>query len=165
MEKVKILWCLMNETVIKPTKKNEDVGFDIYANFTEDEIVIRSGEIVLIPTGLKSVIPLDKAVILKERGSTGTKGLSQRCGVIDSGFRGEWKVPINNTSNKTIIITKDESKVSDYNTTVYPYKKAICQGIIVNNFELDEEDDVIDEDTLNSYNSERGEGMLGNSGK
>ena len=55
-------------------------------------------------------------MILKERGSTGTKGIAQRCGVLDSGFRNEWFVPITNTSSKTLIISKitEEDIVDKY---------------------------------------------------
>lgn len=106
-----------NPTVIIPTKREEDMGYDIYANFEEDYILIPPHKVVGIPTNLHSAFSKDFGIILKERGSTGTKGMSVRCGVIDSGFRGAWFVPINNTTDTPIIIAKshvvEEIKVEE----------------------------------------------------
>jgi dUTP pyrophosphatase len=120
--------------------------------------------------------------MLKERGSTGTKGLAQRCGIVDSGYRGEWFCPINNTSNKTIIITKDIEKTKqtifakeysyavvdsieelDKLYTFYPYSKAITQALLlpVPKVEIKE----ISAEDLKSIPSLRGETCLGGSGK
>lgn len=98
-----------NPSVIIPTKRDEDVGYDIYANFEEDYIVLEPHTVTLIPTNLHSAFSSDYGIILKERGSTGTKGMAVRSGVIDSGFRGAWFVPINNTTNSPIIIAKKEA--------------------------------------------------------
>lgn len=95
-----------NPTVIIPTKRDEDMGYDIYANFEGDYMVLPPHTVVGVPTNLHSAFSKDYGIILKERGSTGTKGMAVRCGVIDSGFRGAWFVPINNTTNTPIIIAK-----------------------------------------------------------
>ena len=87
-------------TAIIPTKRDEDAGFDIYADFEDDFIIIDPHTTTLIPTGIASACDADYCFILKERGSTGSKGIAQRCGVIDSGYRNEWFVPITNTTNK-----------------------------------------------------------------
>lgn len=95
-----------NPTVIIPTKREEDMGYDIYANFEEDYLVLPPHKVVLVPTNLHSAFPKEFGIILKERGSTGTKGMAVRSGVIDSGFRGAWFVPLNNTTDTPIIIAK-----------------------------------------------------------
>ena len=89
-----------------PTKRVEDAGYDIYADFEEPFILIKPHETVMIPTGIASACDTDFCFVLKERGSTGTKGIAQRCGIIDSGYRDEWFVPITNTTNDYIMITK-----------------------------------------------------------
>ena len=91
-----------------PTKRDEDAGYDIYADFEEDYILIPPHDTVMIPTGIASACDTDFCLILKERGSTGTKGMAQRCGVIDSGYRNEIFVPITNTTNQRIYIIKKE---------------------------------------------------------
>ena len=68
-------------SAIIPTKREEDAGFDLYANFEDDYKVISPHETVMIPTGIACACDIDYCFILKERGSTGTKGIAQRCGV------------------------------------------------------------------------------------
>ena len=148
-----------------PTKRLEDAGLDIYACFDEQSIIIRPHTTVMIPTGIASACDTDYCFVLKERGSTGTKGIAQRCGIIDSGYRNEWFIPITNTTSNTIMIAKKE--ISDQNlnsaTTIYPYEKAICQALIIPVPELDIEEYTYEE--LKAIPSERGCGMLGSSGK
>ena len=72
----------VSPTAIIPTKREEDAGYDIYANFDEDYMRINPHETKMIPTGIASACDTDYCFILKERGSTGTKGLAQRCGRI-----------------------------------------------------------------------------------
>ena len=77
-----IKFAKVRPTAIIPTKRVEDAGFDIYANFEEDFILIPPHDTIMIPTGIASACDTDYCFILKERGSTGTKGIAQRCGRI-----------------------------------------------------------------------------------
>ena len=79
---------------IIPSKRDEDMGFDIYACFDEDYMVINPHETRLIPTGIASSCDSDYGFLVFERGSTGSKGIARRCGVIDSGYRNEWFISI-----------------------------------------------------------------------
>lgn len=76
----KIYFSKLYDNVKIPSKRAEDAGYDIYAYFTEDYIVINPHETKLISTGLISAFDEQYVAILKERGSTGTKGMGQRCG-------------------------------------------------------------------------------------
>ena len=92
---------------IIPSKRDEDMGFDIYACFDEDYIMIKPHETKLIPTGIASSCEPDYGFLVFERGSTGSKGIARRCGVIDSGYRNEWFIGLTNTNSfKTLFITK-----------------------------------------------------------
>lgn len=154
-------------TAVIPTKRDEDAGFDIYADFEDDFIIIDPHTTTLIPTGIASACDTDYCFILKERGSTGTKGIAQRCGVIDSGYRNEWFVPITNTTNKKIaIVKKDADYIFMRNTsgyTIYPYEKAIAQALVVPVPKVNIEELTYDE--LKEIASDRGMGSLGSSGK
>lgn len=144
-----------------PSKREEDGGMDLYAYFEEDKIEIKPGETVIIPTGLYSAFPKTYVALLKERGSTGTKGMGQRSGVIDSGYRGEWMIPITNHNNIPILISKDPTPKGGY--IVYPYDKAIAQVIFVP-VPTTKVETVSIEDIQN-ISSERGTGKLGSSKK
>lgn len=185
-EKVEITFARENDTVIIPSKRDEDGGFDIYANFKEDYMVIPPHEVVMIPTGLASAFSPDYRIVLKERGSTGSKGMAVRAGIIDSGFRGYWFVAINNTTNRPIVISKDEhpdlAKIYDtiypctYDSVIYPFSKIACQALVIYPYSKAICQALIEENpktivTTTSYeklkeiNSERGTSQLGQSGK
>ena len=99
-----------------PNKRREDMGFDIYACFDKDYMVFEPHETKLIPTGIASSCDSEYGFLLKERGSTGSKGLALRCGVLDSGYRNEWFVGITNSTDEYMFITKlsPEKTILDY---------------------------------------------------
>lgn len=163
--KKSIKFAKVHPNAVIPSKRLEDGAFDIYACFEEEHIVIKPHETKMIPTGIASVFSSDYVAMLKERGSTGTKGIGQRCGVIDSGYRGQWFCPITNHNDVPLIITKSEQVcdiVSDL-AIVYPYTKAIaqCMMMVVPKLAIEE----ITYEELLTYESERGIGCLGSSKK
>ena len=169
LEKVgdKFLFAKVRPDAIIPTKREEDAGFDIYSLFDEESIVINPHETKMIPTGLATAFDSKYVAILKERGSTGIKGIGQRSGVVDSGYRNEIFVPITNHNDKPLIITKETNQTTleilaeDY--IIYPYSKAICQMILLELPQLQSEE--ISYEELKNIKSERGMTCLGQSGK
>ena len=160
----------VNPKAIIPSKRDEDMGFDIYACFDESYIVIKPHETKLIPTGIASACNPKYGFLLRERGSTGSKGIALRAGVIDSGYRNEWFVGLTNTTNKVLIISKlpEEKTLEIYGKFdnpifVYPYSKAIAQALVVPIPKVDVEE--ISYEELKSIESERGMGKLGSSSK
>lgn len=153
---------------IIPSKRDEDGAYDLYACFEEDYMVILPHTTKLIPTGIATAFSPDYVAIVKERGSNGSKGIAQRSGVIDSGFRGEWFCPLTNTNDVPVYIVKKDSnvdieEVESLGAIVYPYEKGIAQFIMVevpkmNTYEISYED-------LQKFESERGTGCLGSSKK
>lgn len=180
---VNIKFAKVRPDAIIPSKRNEDMGFDIYACFDEDYILINPHETKLIPTGIASACDPGYGFLLFERGSTGSKGIARRCGVIDSGYRNEWFVGLTNTTDSKLFISKLNSKelteklVIDkenpidwhiteneiLNSIVYPYSKAIVQAIIAPVLETNEQE--LTYEDLKAIPSERGLGALGSSGK
>ena len=168
-----------------PSKRVEDMGFDIYACFDDDYIEIGHHETKLIPTGIASSCDPEYGFLLRERGSTGSKGIALRCGVIDSGYRNEWFVCLTNTTMRTIVISKldkmdtaalmckndffdfldlrlSEKEVDEF-IVVYPYSKAIAQALVVPIPEVEVEELKLED--IQAIPSERGLGALGSSGK
>lgn len=155
---------LKPEAII-PSKDDENAGYDIYACFDEDSIEIKPGEISIIPSGIATAVPDGYYMQVNERSSSGSKGLSLRCGVVDSGYRGELFIAINNTSNKRIIVCKKEyiDKFDSDKDTIWPYEKALVQGVIlpVPKMEVKE----ISYEELKNIKSKRGDTAFGASGK
>ena len=166
--KSKIYWAKVKEDAIIPNKREEDAGYDLYPCFQEDYMEIKSLETKLVPLGVATAFDSNYVMILKERGSTGTKGIAQRSGVIDSGYRGEYMAPLTNVNDKPIRIAKKEvvdtwSQEEKEKYIIYPYEKAIAQGVLVMMPQLQSEEIELEE--LQAIKSERGKGKLGSSGK
>jgi dUTP pyrophosphatase len=167
----KIYWARINSLAVIPTKRKEDAGLDIYGILLDPYLVLEPQQIHKFSTGLKSAFSDRYAVILKERGSTGTKGLQQRAGVFDSGFRGEWLVPIQNCNNVPAVfyndkvITQEEIKLLPGmdNAIYYPMSKAICQAVMVKTPRVKCKE--VSLSTLLKKVSKRMEGLIGSSGK
>ena len=174
---VNIKFAKIRPDAIIPSKRDEDMGYDIYACFDEDYILINPHETKLIPTGIASACDPGYGFLLFERGSTGSKGIARRCGVIDSGYRDEWFVGLTNTTNKKLLISKlsieetynryygsdYEPWIKDELMLVYPYSKAIVQAIVTPVLKTREQE--LTYEDLKAIPSERGLGSLGSSGK
>ena len=133
---MKLYWAKVKENAIIPTKREEDAGYDLYPCFEEEYLEILPLHTKLVPLGVASAFDSDYVMLLKERGSTGTKGMAQRAGVIDSGYRGEYMAPVTNVNDKPLCIVKkevletwDEDQKEKY--ILYPYEKAVCQGVLL----------------------------------
>ena len=95
---------LTEEFVIERIHKNaqlpskgspEAAGYDLYC---VDDVVIHPGGRVLIPIGIKSQIPKGYYGRIADRSGLAAKhGLTVQAGVIDSDYRGEWRVLLHNT--------------------------------------------------------------------
>ena len=160
----------LNPKAILPSKRDEDAGYDVYGLFDEDPKFLYPGNIYLVPLGITTEFPKDYVFYIVERSGSGSKGISTRAGVIDSGYRGEIKTPLNNTSNKLIIFsnkTEEEikknyaEKIKGYEEKliIYPQSKAIAQGLLLYSPHVEIEE------VYELGESVRGEGGFGSSGK
>lgn len=174
-EVTEVRFAKVHPNAIIPSKRDEDMGFDIYACFDEDYIVINPHETKLIPTGIASACNPKYGFLVFERGSTGSKGIARRCGVIDSGYRNEWFIGLTNTTSKKLFISKlsEEETYDKYydgyepwireDFIVYPYSKAIAQALVVPVPKVEVKE--IPYEELKAIESERGMGALGSSNK
>lgn len=90
-----------------PKKDNaEDAGIDI---FTNETYTLQPGERHMFTTGIACAIPQGHVALLWDRSGMGSKGIHRFAGVIDAGYRGEWKVILwNSTSEPFEIKTGDK---------------------------------------------------------
>lgn len=153
-----------NDSIKPISKRQEDGGYDFYSYFSEDEVIIMPNTTKIINTGIRTAFSNDKVLMLKERSSTWNTGISIGAGIIDSGYRGTIGVVISNIGTKPFVVSKlVEEKTITENEVLYPYSKAICQGLL-----LSLSGDTItevDKDEILLVSSERGEGKYGSSGK
>lgn len=105
-----LVFAKVRPDAIIPTKEKENAGYDIYACFEEDFIIIPAHTTKLIPTGIASAVSDKYYLQVHERGSTGSKGMKYGAGVVDSSYRGEIFVCINNVNSNDIVISKLDKK-------------------------------------------------------
>ena len=123
----------------------------------------------IVPSGIAAAIEPEYCLLLQERGSTGTLGIAQRCGVIDSGYRGEIMVPLTNTTDRPVLlynpatVSNTVAFVGEIPPIRYPTTKAITQALVLPVPKVEVEEITYDE--LLAVPSERGTGRLGSSGK
>lgn len=92
-----------------PLKENPtDAGIDIYTN---ESYTLKPGETHLFSTGISVEFPKGYVALLWDRSGLGSKGIHRLAGVIDSGYRGEWKAVLLNTTKKAFKIQKGDKIV------------------------------------------------------
>ena len=170
-----IYFAKIRPTAIIPSKKEEDAGYDLYADFEEDFFVINPGETRAIPTGIAFAFSKRYYAQVEERSSMAKIGIKKSGGVMDSGYRGEYLIMTYNTNKKPFIISRlpiddveDSFFVGDVEykkeeVLLYPKSKAICQ-IVMQIVPSLEEKEVSYEELL-QFKSERATGGFGSSGK
>jgi dUTP pyrophosphatase len=120
-------------------------GMDLYANVDKD-VVIKSGEIKLVPTGIAISLPKGYEAQIRPRSGLALKhGISMvnTPGTIDSDYRGEINIIMINFGSGAFIIKRGER---------------IAQ-MVINKVEVPQ---IIEVDELNE--TERGEGGFGSTG-
>ncbi|MEE0059778.1 MAG: dUTP diphosphatase [Acutalibacteraceae bacterium] len=102
----------LNNNAIVPCKATEgSAGMDLYACI-DTPITIKPFERALIPTGIAAALPSnDYAIFLFARSGLGIKygiALANGVGVVDSDYRGEICVGLQNSSNTSYTINPND---------------------------------------------------------
>ena len=98
----------LKEHAILPTRATaQSAGADLYACLGES-VVVKAGETVMIPLGI-ACQPSDAGTVIlifPRSGLASGNGitLANAVGVVDSDYRGEWKVPLHNISQQDFVI-------------------------------------------------------------
>ncbi len=81
-----------------PSKANAgDAAFDLS---TTEAKILQPGERHTFGLGFSAEFPPEYVALIRDRSSLGSRGLHCLAGVIDSSYRGEWKVVMLNTSTE-----------------------------------------------------------------
>ncbi len=92
----------LTENAVLPAKGNpKDAGIDIYTN---ESYVLKPGETHMFGTGIAVEIPTGYVALFWDRSGLGSKGIHRLAGVVDSGYRGEWKIVLTNLTKKKFAI-------------------------------------------------------------
>lgn len=87
----------------------EDAAYDLYSA-SEFGTTIYPGTWVLVPTGLKCILPEGYWVKFHERSGLSAKNAIQvLAGVIDTAYTGEWKVVLYNASQDVVVIDRQKA--------------------------------------------------------
>lgn len=140
---LKIKFQKLNKDAIVPNYAHKgDTGLDVYS--VEGDYILKPGEIKGFKTGIKVEIPFGYAGLFWDKSGLAIKsGIKTMGGVIDSTYRGELVVILNNLGNKEYIVEK-KSKIA----------QLLVQKI----------EEVEFEEVKSLDNTERGEGGFGSSG-
>ncbi len=175
MEKDILYFAKIRSTAIIPTKKKEDAGYDVYADFEGDYFVIEPGKTRAIPTGIATAFDSKYYAQIEERSSMAKLGIKKSGGVFDSGYRGEYFIMTYNTNDKPFVISKialdevpeefevDGKVYKKENCIMYPAAKAVCQMVMQIVPDLEEKE--LSYEDICKITSERGKSGFGSSGK
>lgn len=105
----KLTFSKVQDNAIIPKKRDEDGAYDLFLGYYAE---IPAGSLRCFKTGIASAFSKEYRIQLVERSSLAKKGLIVLGGLIDSGYRGEWRVVVHNSGKEDIII---------------PFGVAICQ--------------------------------------
>lgn len=170
-----IYFSKIRPTAIIPSKKDEDAGYDLYADFETDFFVIEAGKTKAIPTGIAVAFSKKYYAQVEERSSMAKIGIKKSGGVMDSGYRGEYLIMTYNTNDKPFIISKlpidevadtfeiDGKTYNKEDVVLYPQTKAVCQIVLQIVPKLQEIE--ISYEELKEIASERSTGGFGSTGK
>ena len=170
-----IYFAKIRPSAVIPSKKLEDAGYDMYADFDEKFLVIKPGQTKPVPTGIAIAFSEKYYAQIEERSSMAKLGIKKSGGVFDSGYRGEYFIMTYNTNDKPFIISSlpidelpnqfefDGDIYNKEEVILYPKTKAICQ-VVLQEVPVMEEKEVSYE-TLLKIPSLRGTGAFGHSGK
>lgn len=115
MRKFEIVKKYIDNDINLPKRATKhSAGYDLES---AEDLTIKPGEIVLVPTGLKVLIPNDEALFVYPRSSLGIKKhltMSNAVGVVDSDYynnennEGHLMIPLYNFGKKKALIKKGE---------------------------------------------------------
>jgi dUTP pyrophosphatase len=97
----------LREDAIIPSYAHEgDAGMDLFA---VEDVILWPNEPVAVPTGISIELPKGYVSLIWDKsGLALKKGITTMAGVIDSNYRGEYKIVLLNTTNQYYYIKKSE---------------------------------------------------------
>lgn len=128
MENIPVKIKLLSETAKMPFKAHvTDAGIDLFSN-NEDIITIEAKDHAKIPLGFAMSIPDGYCAVIKDRSGLALKNrICTRAGVIDSSYRGEVSVILENNMSDTIFYVENGMKIAQM--LILPVPKVTIQEV------------------------------------
>ena len=114
------------------TKNSAGIDFYIPDNFKNT--ILEPKEIIKIPLGVKTIIPEGYYGEFKDRSSIGSKGIIKLAGIIDSDYRGELILVLQNNSDSGFIL---KSGMKIIQLIIKPYLLNNLKEITIQDFTND----------------------------
>jgi len=96
----------LNPEAIIPNYANEgDAGMDLYS---VEDIVLKSKHRAIVGTGISIELPKGFVSLIWDKSGIAQKGIKTMGGVIDCGYRGEYKIVLVNLSSDNFVIKKGQ---------------------------------------------------------
>jgi dUTP pyrophosphatase len=104
----------ITDTAKLPTKDEGNMCYDLYANI-DHEIMVHSGEVTRIPTGIKIALPFGYHASIRSRSGLAAKhGVQILGGQIDGNYRGEWIVLMTTEPNMPLLVIKPGDRIAQF---------------------------------------------------
>lgn len=133
----------LKEGAILPLRALDgDSGRDLFSN---KEVTLQPNERKKIPTGVSVELPKGWEYQVRPKSGMSLSGLDTKLGTIDSNYRGEISVIIQNSTKEPLTIKRGQK----------------CGQLVLQRVEVDEEIEVVEE----LSESNRGEGGFGHTGE
>ena len=97
---------LRADAIIPHYNHDGDAGMDVYS---VDDVILWPNEPVAVPTGISIELPKGYVSLIWDKSGLALKsGITTMAGVLDSNYRGEYKIVLFNTTNQYHYIKKGE---------------------------------------------------------
>lgn len=96
---------LTSSAKLPKSPRKGDAGMDI---FSDETLTIKPNHRALVKTGISIEFPTGYVALVWDKSGIAKKGLAKIGGVIDSTYRGEYKIMLHNISSKDYQVKKGE---------------------------------------------------------
>ena len=94
------------EAIVPNFAHSGDAGMDLYS---VEDLILKPGERVAVSTGISAEFPEGYVALVWDKSGMALKsGIKTMAGVIDSGYRGEYKIVLTNLSPENFEIKKGQ---------------------------------------------------------
>ncbi len=89
---------LYEDTKLPVRAHHDDAGTDLFAY---GDHTVEAHQTLVIPTGVAMELEKGYVALVWDKSSVGSKGIKTLGGVIDAGYRGEYKIIVHNLNNES----------------------------------------------------------------